>query len=183
MKISPEKFNPVEIEELTQFDERIDQFCEIVNLNREFIVKRSRDYLNWRYCNKNGGNYRVTVAVGKNVILGYCVSRVNSYDAAYPIGYIVDVLSLPDQIEVAYTLVKNAIDHLTRKSNLNLFFSNSDSPYVKALHTNSFINVPESLYPTPKVSCTIYHHNSRIQELGRNNNKEAHFTFGDLDAI
>jgi hypothetical protein len=71
--------------------------------HHDFIFERSVDYLNWRYCDIRGGEYRVWLARKEGDIVGYLVCRVSRVDGVLN-GYIVDFLVDPDHSEAAFDL-------------------------------------------------------------------------------
>ena len=106
------KYEPVQdfyIGDIDKFDARIDDFwCEIEK-EFDFIVLKNSKYLNWRYCDPRGGEYVVKQAVYNDRVLGYCVLRLNERIENYPLGYIVDLLVLPQRLDVTEALIKDAL--------------------------------------------------------------------------
>ena len=76
-----------------------------------FIIERTQKYLNWRYCDKRGGDYYVVTAEEGGDVLGYIVLRVNRKLEDYPVGTIVDLLTLPGRLDVARQLIVHAVDY------------------------------------------------------------------------
>jgi hypothetical protein len=103
-----------QIFDVNSFDEKYSLFWNEVKSNHDFIVKRNPDYLNLRYCDPRGGNYHIKSIEEKSRILGYIVLRINKINAEYPIGYIIDLLSLPDRLDVAESLVIDAMKYFDR---------------------------------------------------------------------
>lgn len=99
----------IKIVQVNNFDDRINLFFDKVKEHFKFIVERKMDFLNWRYCDTRGGNYRIIMALEDDTILGYCITRINKYFEGDPRGYIVDILTEPDRDDVAEALIKNAI--------------------------------------------------------------------------
>jgi hypothetical protein len=61
--------------EIETFDERFNFFWENIKGSYDFIFERTQEYLNWRYCDLHGGNYRVLVLEEGNDILGQCIKN------------------------------------------------------------------------------------------------------------
>ena len=101
----------VEISDIKYFDERIVEFWNRVKGNYDFIVERTREYLNLRYCDLRGGSYRVRLAADGEQVLGFSVLRVNRLKE-YHEGYVVDFLALPERLDVAWLLADNAVAQL-----------------------------------------------------------------------
>ena len=79
------KKKDLQILEISSYDDRIDEFWHEVNDYYRFIIERTKDYLNWRYCDPRGGEYIVKTAEEDGRILGYSVLRINSYQKTYPV--------------------------------------------------------------------------------------------------
>jgi ribosomal protein S18 acetylase RimI-like enzyme len=93
---------------ISQFDARIDDFWESIKDEYDLIVERNRDYLNWRYCDPRGGNYRVRIIEENDAIVGYSVVRINRYIKENPKGYIIDIVSPRDHENIAVSLFNDA---------------------------------------------------------------------------
>ena len=91
------------------FDERIDVFWNEASPQFDFATARSRDLLNWRYCDRRGGNFSVVLAEQDGRILGYAVERCSRGK-----GYIADLLALPGRLDVVSSLVGTALADLGR---------------------------------------------------------------------
>ena len=107
--IGKSRKHDLNISEIDSFSEKIDDFGKNISNHYDFIVERYREYLNWRYCDPRAGDFVVKQVEENDRILGYSVSRINRYRQNYPIGYIVDLLTLPDRLDVADALVSDAI--------------------------------------------------------------------------
>ena len=51
--------------------------------------------------------------------MGYSVLKINRLREDYPIGYIVDLLALPDRLEVARVLISDAVRYFDER-NINI---------------------------------------------------------------
>ncbi len=89
---------------LERFDGRIDGFFEEAARAFDFLVVRSRDYMNWRFCDPAAGRFTVRVAEQEGRILGYMVLKITEGN-----GYIADVLALPGRSDVVRSLVDDAL--------------------------------------------------------------------------
>jgi GNAT superfamily N-acetyltransferase len=92
---------------LSRFDARIEPFFEEASRPFDFIQVRSTDYLNWRYCDPRAGRFTVRAAEERGRILGYAVAHM-----AGERGSILDLLALPDRVDVARSLVEDALGAL-----------------------------------------------------------------------
>lgn len=180
MKVSEKSYQDFKISGINRFDGRIDAFWDQIKEQYKFIVARDRDYLNWRYCDPRGGNYRVKIAEAQNQILGYIVLRINKYNLEYPVGYIVDLLTLPGHINVAGELAVDAINYFDR-NNINKVQLNvlKTSSYESMFQRMGFINNPIKPYLlySPKFR------NNTIDGLYKCDVNNVHFVYGDYDYI
>ena len=101
----------VTFKEVTKFDDRINIFYEKVKPHYYFIVEKTAEYLNWRYCDKRGGNFKVWTAEKNDEIIGYLVLKINKIDVDHPEGYVIDLLALNEREDVADSLAKFAVDY------------------------------------------------------------------------
>ena len=102
---------PWTVREVSRFDPGMDAFWEEASKPYDFIIERTSDYLNWRYCDARAGAFTAKVAERDGRILGYvvvCVRRAT--------GSVADLLTLPDRTDVASSLVGAALAHLRREN-------------------------------------------------------------------
>lgn len=169
-----------QILEIATFGDSINVFWEEIKDHYNFILERNRDYLNWRYCDPRGGNYLVKIAKADSKILGYIVLRINRLGEDYPPGYIVDLLTLPNRIDIADALIADAVKYFTT-NNVNMVFCLfiKNHPYEAILERNGFVSRGENL-------SLFYGETTKVEELREIENgspKRIHFAFGDFDAI
>jgi hypothetical protein len=168
------------IGKMTHFDERIEGFWEEVKDHYHFIVERSRDYLNWRYCDPRGGDYLVKVAQRDAKILGYMVLRVDRHQQDYPVGYIVDLLTLPNRLDVATALVEDAVNYFDgHHINIILCMVIKNHPCEAILKRNGFITRRERV----PLFYREYAEVEKLRGLGESSPRRIHFAYGDLDVI
>ena len=101
--------NQISIKEIDVFDENIVPFIDKMYEKHDFIYERTLEYLNWRYCDIRGGDYKVFLAKMDEKIVGYLVSRVKTTDKTE--GVIVDFLVDPDFKEAAYMLCATGMSY------------------------------------------------------------------------
>jgi hypothetical protein len=89
--------------EIDKFTDEITPFIEKIYQKYDFIFERPVDYLNWRYCDIRGGDYKIWIARINGKIVGYIVCRVNSFGELLD-GNIVDLLVDPDHKKAAFDL-------------------------------------------------------------------------------
>jgi hypothetical protein len=167
--------------EIDFFDDRINDFWNSIKETHDFIVVRNDKYLNWRYCDKRGGNYIIKIAEKDSKILGYIVYRVNRYVEEYPTGNIVDLLALEDRLDVAESLLESAWDHFRMEDvNLALFRMIEGHSYEKIAKRLGFISHPK------KILTFIRFFGIREEELKpihTSNPNRIHLVEGDYDTI
>jgi ribosomal protein S18 acetylase RimI-like enzyme len=93
---------------VTAFDDRIDAFWREASRPFAFAVDRSREYLTWRY-DRRAGAFTITLAEDGEKLLGYAVTRTSRN-----VGYIADLIALPDRLDVARSLLSNALSSFAR---------------------------------------------------------------------
>ena len=99
----------VTFKEVTKFDDRINIFYEKVKPHYYFIVEKTAEYLNWRYCDKRGGNFKTWIAEEAGEIVGFMVLRVNRINPDYPLGYVIDLLALDGRLDIVESFVSFAV--------------------------------------------------------------------------
>lgn len=92
------------ISTVDEFDESIDDFFDTAAQPFDFIVVRTKGYLNWRYCDTRGGRFTVRIAEQDGRILGYLVIKLDDNR-----GYIVDLLALPHRYDVVRSLIEDGL--------------------------------------------------------------------------
>jgi hypothetical protein len=168
------------IQEVNIFDDRINVFWEEIKDQYSFIIERSPDYLNWRYCDPRAGNYLIKIAHGDGKILGYIVLTINKHQKDYPLGNIVDLLALPNRPNVADALIVDAVNHFTR-NNINFIscLAIKNHPYSAIFKRNGFIIRGEKIH-------LFYKEGVKVEELRKfeiDAPSRIHFAYGDFDAI
>lgn len=172
--------NVQRIREISYFDEGVDAFWDQVSSHYEFIGVRDRAYLNWRYCDPRAGDYRVTCAEEDGKLSGYIVTGINSVKPDYPIGYIMDVLSLPDRPWVSSQLLREAVESMEDDGvNIVLCLAVDGNYLEKALSQNGFLNSFQEyeafVIPTPGFS-----QHEKIEDYRP---ERVHYSWGDHDSL
>jgi predicted N-acetyltransferase YhbS len=169
-----------EISDVERFDERFDAFWNEIKGDYNFIVERDTSHLNWRYCDKRGGDYQIRQASKGGDVLGYVVLRVNKYNKEYPEGYIVDLLARPDRLDVAYALIRDADQWFTKMGvNIIQTIAIEGHPYENLFNRNNFLNDIKRLY----LLYTPINLGEELTDFKNSPPSKLHFGFGDLDWI
>ena len=131
----------IKISEVTAFDERIDEFWNKISENHRYIAERNQDYLNWRYCDPRAGGFKVKIATEGSKVLGYYVLKINRFLKDYSVGFIVDLLALPDRPEVASALVEDTVGYFEENDvNIVNALAIRGHPYEKVLKRHGFLD-------------------------------------------
>lgn len=127
----------IEIEQISSFNESIDTFWLKASEIKQIMIVRDMKYLNWRYVKKPGKDYAIFVAKRQKEIIGFIVVR--SETDIMTRGFIVDLLTLPDEGIVATGLITRAIEYLQKKGAANvLCLMLQDTPYYGILRKMGF---------------------------------------------
>jgi len=144
--------NTIHVSDIKRFDDRFNKLWQAVSDTYELITERTEKYLNWRYCDPRGGDYTVKIVQNKKDVFGYIVLKLNKAIKDYPVGYIVDILTLPNRLDVADALISAAV-HFFDMINVNIVHSRlvRGHPYGKSLRKAGFVNSREkkSIFFTP----------------------------------
>jgi hypothetical protein len=169
------------IEEISNFDPRIEVFWEKIKDDYDFIDEQSSEYLNWRFCDPRGGNYKIYMATDKNEnILGYLILRVNRLDPEHPIGYIVEVLSFRERVDVVNSLVKLAINFFKNESVDAIYYTIvGDHPYQKIMESHGFVDSRRELY----VYYRVHTDNENVKRFVSAKPHRLNYQFGEFDSI
>jgi GNAT superfamily N-acetyltransferase len=171
----------VDIREIKCFNEDSDSFLEKISGHYDFIVERSRDYLNWRYCDPRSGGFTVKLAESHDGdVLGYTVLKINEYIKDYPIGYLVDLLSLPDRLDVASNLVESSTGFFDER-NVNVVSCQAvkDHPVKQVLNKHGFLDSRIRFH-------LLYRPFNQLYKLKRFVDfypSKTHFSYGDVDSL
>jgi hypothetical protein len=169
------------IEEIGNFDSKIEVFWEKIKDDYDFIDEQTSKYLNWRFCDSRGGNYKIYVASDKKEnILGYLVLRINRLDSNHPIGYIVEVLSLREREDVVKTLVEFALNLFKNESIDAIYYTVvGGHPYQKIMESHGFIDSRRE----PYVYYRVHTENENVERFVNAKPHRLNYQFGEFDSI
>lgn len=172
--------NELTISKVDTFDDRVNEFWAKIQHNYDFIVERTKEYLNWRYCDPRAGEYQIMIAEKDSELVGYCVFTINNYNPEYPVGYIVELLTLPGESEAATKLLREAVN----------YFDNNEVNIINCLTVKSHIvnrilskqGFLDSRMPVYVFTYTIDFEEeyNKIQGFDRN---RVYISYGDLDSL
>ncbi len=170
----------LQVTTVNKFDERINRFWNKVSDHYNFIIQKNITYLNWRYCDHRAGNFHIKQIEGNdNEILGYCVLSINQTQNNYKIGYIIDLLSLPERLDVADALIKDVVGFFDRKR-INIVNSLvvKNHPYEVILERHGFLNSRFEL----KLFSRQLNQQEILGIVKTSPPSKIHFSYGDIDS-
>ena len=165
---------------VSRFDDRIVEFWKQVSTNYSFIVERSRDYLNWRYCDTRAGDFVVKTAEEDGRLLGYSVLKINKHLRDYPIGFIVDLLTLPDRLDAVEILVADAVKYFDKNDvNIVNYLVVKDHPNESVFKRHGFLD--------SRIKLRLFYNTKEVVEKMRTLNtlpaSSIFFSWGDHDSL
>ncbi len=170
----------IKLKKIDLFSEEIHEFWDKIKNQYNFIIEINKDYLNWRYCNFNGGNYTVWLAIKENVILGYIVLRINKYNENQYIGYIIDLLTLPNFMDIADHLINNAVKYFEKEDvDTVTYWGLKNNQYEKYLRKYDFI---PRMTPT-KLFFKFFADVREVDRINRSLKNQIHLNSGNVDTI
>lgn len=128
-----------EIKEVQQFGDEIDQLWNAISDKFKIIIKRDRQFLNWRFSNHTKLDYRKFISICDGETKGYIVIR-NPDSTELNRGTIVDLFAAPDDNETIESLIHHAIDFFG-KSVLMIECPASLREYQRALSKFGFLRI------------------------------------------
>jgi len=169
----------IEVQNVNMFDERIESFSKLIENSHDFLVSRSKRFLNGRYCDPRGGDYIVKQAIENDEVVGYLVLKINRYQD-YPVGFIVDLLALPERFDVIEALIISAMSYFeVNDVNLINYQLVKGHPYTRVLEKMGFLDSRLSLhlFYNPLAGEQI------ITEMNHVKQNRVHICWGDHDVL
>lgn len=164
------------ISEVSNFDERINEFWREVSTQYNFIIERNQDYLNWRYSNLMIGEHSIQQAEEDGKIVGYCVLSIDRKNKNYPYGQIDDLLVLSNKPYIVDSLLAEATKYFMRKGiNISGALTVSGHPYLKIFKKLGFIGI-KTMWHTCYVDNGI---EKDIEKFAKGPASKVHICYGD----
>lgn len=162
------------ISEATEFDDRIGPFFDEASTPFDLIVVRTKDYLNWRYADPRAGRFRIRLAESGGRLVGYSVTTSMRRH-----GYIADLLTLPGRVDVAESLLHDALAAF-REAGLESgrCWAPHGHPYTDALRSAGFIQRKQARHVTYRA----YRYPEAARALS-GPEARVHLMFGDSDSV
>lgn len=131
----------LQVSEVDRFDDEMNDFLETVTGDHNFMVVRSVPYLNWKYAYPGLSGFKKHVVKDSDGIQGYSVLRVNRHNAAYPLGYIVDLVVRKGRLDAASILAAEAVQYFDSEDvNIINYLTVKGHPYIKVLEGHGFLD-------------------------------------------
>lgn len=131
------------IDAVTGFDSSLDAFYERVKGSYDFIVERNREFLNWRYGDRRGGEFLIEQAKRGDDLLGYVVLEKRERDRISE-GYVADLLA--EDVDVAASLLKDGLKTL-QDLGVGTFHYRAvkNHPYLGIMRRYGFVAAPRMI--------------------------------------
>ena len=122
-----------------QFDDSVDSLAESAASEFDFFAVRDRDYLNWRYCDRRGGEFTVRQLHEGDELVGYSVLRTVSRRA-----FIADILARSGRLDAVEQLLWDA-DRMARDRGADTIVCRlpANHPYKKTFLRAGFLRSRE----------------------------------------
>jgi len=171
-----------EFKKISHFDGHFDDLWEEASSAYDILVVRDKTYLNWRYVENPTDEYTILTVERESKIVGYAVLKTEE-KFGLKVGFIVDLLTIPDEPVIASGLISVAVKHF-REERLDMVgcLMLEHTPYAESLRKNGFVIVPQKLFPQ-ELYLGVRRHTDEYSEQFITNPENWFITWGDHDAI
>jgi hypothetical protein len=125
----------------SHFDDRYDVFWNKIKGSYKLINVKDKQFLNWRYADKRGGNYLIYEVADGSELLGYTILEVRDKEG-YKSGNIMELLSLPGREDVLITLINALKAEIPGLGINSLNFKTTSKSASKLLESLGLIRMP-----------------------------------------
>lgn len=176
-----EKPTPVcTLRKIKRFDERLDKFWNDLKDEYDFIVVKSEEYLNWRYCDLRGGEYQIWTAEKEEKVVGYMVLRIDDRELDHLVGYIMEVLAPREHGDIVDYFIGQANKYFDREEvNAAYFTVVSGHPYENIIKKHGYVDSRRS----PHVFYFPYKQFDSLEKFEIAPSRRLHHQFGEYDSI
>ena len=182
MKFTQSQSNLI-VQEINTFDAAFDEFWKKISLCYPLMVKKDSTYMNWRYKEKPGDQYRAYVARDGNQIKGCVVLKAADDFMYYPgaiVGYIMELLSLKEN-GIPEALLRTALNHfVSQNADFSVAVIFKEDFLYNSLIAMGF--VPRQSLMTHRMVYTIFDR-AKIDEDFIKNQANWHVMLGDFDTL
>ena len=175
-----ENLGNIKVKRINKFHEEFDDFWQKMMSHYDFIVTRDAMWLNWRYCDPRASGYQIIKAEKDSELVGYCVYINNRYNPEYPVGYIVELLTLPGETKAASSLLREAVNYFNdNKVNIINCLTVKNHALKGVLAKQGFLDSRMPVY----VFTSLIDFEDEFNKLRRLNGKKVYISYGDLDSL
>lgn len=172
------KNNDISVSQIPFFGKEFDILWYDLSKTFKISVIRDSHYLNWRYTERPGYDYKIFSATNNGALKGYMVLR-NDEMFGLNLGLIVDLIAEND--ETCYCLINKAIE-MFKKSEMDIVgcLMLENSPYFNIIKKSGFIKTPQRFSPKE----FFFVNNVDEEKLDPEeaySGKNWYITFGDID--
>ena len=168
--------NDIKVEQIYSFDESMDKLWSKASEIKKIMIVRDMKYLNWRYVEKPGEEYKLFLAKRQQEVVGYLVLKFEINDITR--GYIVDLLTLPGEDIFAEALIAKAIEYSQDENAATMScLMLPDTPYYRILKRLGFMHRRSFI----QLNVRVFDPNLSGEFVGDSGNW--YFAFGDTDTI
>ncbi|MBD3206522.1 hypothetical protein GF319_09290 [Candidatus Bathyarchaeota archaeon] len=173
------KKEEVELRRIDRFDD-VDEFWDEIKNDYNWISVKSKDVLNWRYCDIRGGSYDIWVAEQDQVLLGYVVTRINRVEESHPVGYLMEVLAQRGREDVVELLVNEALSYFDENNVNAVYFTVvGGHPYEKIMYKHGFLDSRIR----PYIYYRVYRRLDDVDKFKNSSPDRLHYQFSEFDSI
>ncbi len=172
----------VSVKQVDFFDEGVQALWEKNKNGFDFVVARTREYLNWRYIERPAVKYAVYEATAEGVVIGFLVARTRTMFGMH-LGLIVDFFVDDNDEKTLNEMLRKAVDNLVDK-NVQAICLQFVGPrcFGSVFHNNGFCAVPKFALPRRFL---MYARTGRMEseEMRYSDIRKLFCTWGDNDAV
>jgi hypothetical protein len=170
-----------EIEQITMFGDEVTDFWTRISIHYNFITKRDKETLNWRYFDSRGGEYRTIIIRKEESMIGYIVTKIVVQRDGSKNGIIVDMLVEPNEPGAAFKLINKATGDLMDQVNLVKYLVIKGHPFEEMFKMCGFLSKPSEVHIGYRVD------NQRVADIVGNlhnySRELLHIQYGDTDFV
>ncbi len=164
------------------FGEDVEDMFRGMSERFDLCVVKDRAYLDWRYADRRGGNYRIRVLRKEGKVAGYSVLKMEDQKGGR-YAYIIDMIIDWEVPSAAELLLLDAVERAREESAISLiFWLPSDHPFAGPLRKIGFFEAPPQTQDDRMRF--VYRDRSGKEEVKRvlsSPETRYHLTMGDTD--
>lgn len=164
------------------FDGRVDELWQQAREIAPILVRRDRDFLNWRYTAHPESDYTILCIEDGDALVGYSVLRIQEL-AGLQAGFVADLLVRPGADDAVDALLEAAVQHSQAEGCAMVNCLMLDHiPYVAALKRKGFMRAPARVMPQ-ELYLGVRNNNSQWSDSFLQISSNWYITWGDHDRV